>query len=561
MADRRRGDAVVPCRWAIYARKSTDHQDASTDVQVAEARRWVDRRGGAVEPEHVYVDDAVSRAEFKHRPALFAMLDAAKQRAFDAVVVRDETRLGGDMLRTGLLMQDLVEAGVRMFHYIDGEEVRFDDPTSRLIATIRNYGAELEREKTASRTHEHLLLKARSGANAGGRCYGYDNMPVGAVGADGATKRVRTDYRINEREAEVVRRIFELYVQGWGLKRIARQLNRDGVPSPRAGRRGTGSWSPSSIDAMLSNERYTGVVPYNRWKKTYRGGTKIRVERPREEWLRVAAPHLRIVDQALWLAAREARPGTSAPRLGPGRPPVHLLSGIMRCGLCGGPIQVGRTQLGGETVKAYTCAWHRTRGPEVCTNDRHRPIDAVNAEVARVVLARLTDAGMIDELVRRTMARIVAATKAPKRAPHALENDEARLEAELRRLAEAVAAGAGEVGAVVRAMRDRQTELDGVRERLAAHHAGEQPAAAVARRLGREIRERLHELATLLRKHTPEARQAIQKVFPKGLRATPFVDEAGARRWKIEGEAVFDACSATMRKGASPAGFEPAYPA
>jgi hypothetical protein len=153
---------------------------------------------------------------------------------------------------------------------VTGEEQRFDDSQSRLIATIKNYSAELEREKISSRTHERLRLLAGEGANAGGRCYGYDNVPVMGTAADGTSKRLRVEYGVNDREALVVRRIFKLYVEGWGLKRIARQLNRESVPSPRAGKRGTGSWSPSSIDAMLSNERYRGVVPYNRWKKTYR---------------------------------------------------------------------------------------------------------------------------------------------------------------------------------------------------------------------------------------------------------------------------------------------------
>jgi hypothetical protein len=135
------------------------------------------------------------------------------------------------------------------------------------------------------------------------------------------------------------------------------------------------------------------------------------------------------------------------------------------------------------------------------------------------------------------------------------------LEVELQRLVDAVAEGAGEIPALARAMCERQAELEGVRERLAAHRAGEQPADAIARRLGREIRERLDELATLLQRQAPEARRAIEKVFPEGLRATPFIDTAGARRWMIEGDAVFGAGSSAMRKGASPAGFEPAYPA
>ncbi len=99
----RRGRAE-PIRWAIYARKSTDEQLASTEVQVREARAAIEQRGGECDDAHVYIDDARSRAEFKNRPALWRMMADAVAGHFDAVIVRDETRLGGDMHRTGLLM-------------------------------------------------------------------------------------------------------------------------------------------------------------------------------------------------------------------------------------------------------------------------------------------------------------------------------------------------------------------------------------------------------------------------------------------------------------------------
>src|SRR5689334_35837 len=96
-------------RCAIYCRKSTEEQAASTDVQIAEASRYIESKGWTLAAEHVYRDDAVSRAEFKKRPGLIAMLNAAESGAFDAIVIRDESRLGGDMHRVGLVLQDLIE--------------------------------------------------------------------------------------------------------------------------------------------------------------------------------------------------------------------------------------------------------------------------------------------------------------------------------------------------------------------------------------------------------------------------------------------------------------------
>jgi DNA invertase Pin-like site-specific DNA recombinase len=273
-------ESGAPLRCAIYARKSTDEQAASTRVQVEEAGRFVQERGWLLEPGQVFIEDARSRAEFKNRPELFRMIDAAKAGHFEVLVVRDESRLGGDMLRTGLIIQDLVEHGVRLFHYATGEEVRFDDATSQLVVTIRNFAAQMEREKTASRTYEHLQAKARKGHNAGGRVFGYRNVEVRATGPTGDEVRLRTEYEIDPEQAAVVRRIFELYAAGEGYRGITRILNDEGVAAPRAGRRGSGTWGPTTIRSMILNERYRGFVPWNRYQKTYRGGTKVRHRAP-----------------------------------------------------------------------------------------------------------------------------------------------------------------------------------------------------------------------------------------------------------------------------------------
>lgn len=114
-------------RVATHARRSTDeHQAASLETQLGEAKRFVESRGWTWSEDHIYIEDAVSRAEFKKRPMLLKLLNAAEAKAFDVVVTRDETRLGGDMVRTCLLIQDLLDAGTQLFYYFSGERVLLD---------------------------------------------------------------------------------------------------------------------------------------------------------------------------------------------------------------------------------------------------------------------------------------------------------------------------------------------------------------------------------------------------------------------------------------------------
>jgi len=283
---------------ALYLRRSKEeHQAASIDVQSGEGARYIAEQGGTLSPEHIFVDGDHGRAEFKKRPALIAMLNAAERHAFDVVVVRDETRLGGDTNRTSLFMSDLLDAGVRLFYYFTNEEVKIDGAVDKFMINVRNFASELEREKISQRTHEHLKTKARRGLNVGGRVYGYDNIEV----KDG-DRRVRVEYRINPVQADLIREVFQRYADGDGLRTIAKDLNARRAPAPRAGRRGTGSWAPSTLHAILRRDRYRGVLVWGKKEKTYKGGTKVRVDRVEAEWTSIEVPELRIVDDALWTA-------------------------------------------------------------------------------------------------------------------------------------------------------------------------------------------------------------------------------------------------------------------
>jgi len=112
-------------------------------------------------------------------------------------------------------------------------------------------------------------------------------------------------------QADVTRRIFRAYAAGHGHMSIAKALNGDpryaglsieyfdGV-RPTPPRKGTGSWAPSSLRAMLHNERYTGVVPFGAQRKAYRGGTRTRVRAPEAQMVRTERLDLRIVPGELW---------------------------------------------------------------------------------------------------------------------------------------------------------------------------------------------------------------------------------------------------------------------
>jgi site-specific DNA recombinase len=196
-------------------------------------------------------ENNTGRKEFRKRKEFIRLLTDANAGMFDIVVARDHTRLGGDTSRTMRAIEDLKDEGVAVWYYITGTEVRLDTWIDKATFVMTSAASEGERDGISSRTFEALMVRARAGFNAGGACFGYDNVPI----LDGSVKK-RTEYAVNERQAGIVREMFTMRAEGAGLRTIAKTLNERGIPSPRAGKRGTGSWAPTVVRTMLHNERY-----------------------------------------------------------------------------------------------------------------------------------------------------------------------------------------------------------------------------------------------------------------------------------------------------------------
>ncbi|WP_437994738.1 recombinase family protein [Sorangium sp. So ce185] len=548
-------------RTALYARRSKEeHQAASIDVQTGEGSRYIAEQGGTLAPEHIFVDADHGRAEFKKRPGLIAMLNAAERHAFDAVVVRDESRLGGDTNRTSLFIQDLLDAGVRLFYYFTDEEVKIDGAFDKLVINVRNFASELEREKISQRTHEHLLTKARRGLNVGGRVYGYDNIEV----KDGE-QRVRVEYRVNEEQAKIVREIFRRYADGEGLRTLAKDLNARGVEPPKAGRRGTGSWSYSSIREMVRRERYRGVLVWGKKEKTYKGGTKVRVDRPKSDWVTIEAPELRIVDDELWAAVQQRwskREALTGSRRRGGRV-RYFLTGFGRCAKCGGPMRADNAKVSYDNVRVYACAWHRDRGPAVCDNGLRRPVATVDEAVINCIKENVLHEEVIAEALREMRRRIAERAKNIDNELPQLEREASRLRSEIDRLVNALASFDQKPEAVIRGIAERQDQLSALEARLRAAKAAPSALDLEVRRLEKEARQRLGDLRAMLERNPEEARKALETILGGPLRFTPIETPEG-KRYRIEGVVALEAVvavegnKARAVQAASPAGFEPA---
>jgi DNA invertase Pin-like site-specific DNA recombinase len=208
--------------------------------------------GWTVASEHVYADDGISGAEFVKRPGFLRLMNALTPRPpFQVLIMSEESRLGREQIARAYALKQILDAGVRVFFYLEERERTLDSALEKTMLSLTNFAAEMEREKGRQRTYDAMARKARSLQVTGGKVYGYDNVEV--LSPEG--KRIHVVRRIIPQQAVVVRRLFEMCASGMGLTRIARSGFASRLPSfrsshPKHGRRPMLAWSGPELHSF-----------------------------------------------------------------------------------------------------------------------------------------------------------------------------------------------------------------------------------------------------------------------------------------------------------------------
>lgn len=521
---------------AIYARKSTDQtgvneEEKSVTRQITHATAYALTKGWTVAEDHIYVDDGISGAEFVKRPGFIRLMSALTPRPpFEILIMSEESRLGREQIATAYALQQITDAGVRVFYYLTDQERTLNSAMDKMMSSLTAFGAELEREKASQRTHDAMKKKALAGHVVGGGVYGYDNKEV--LGTDG--QRLHVIRVINPEEALVVVRIFERYLAGeCGLSTIAKDLNAQDVPPPMGKGKG---WCPTCIRAMLRRPIYRGEIVWNRSQAIHRNGTETSRRRPKGDWVTLEAPDLRIIPQHLWdrVQAKIARVAALYERTSNGqirrtpngatRPSAYLLSGLAQCGTCGGSIVAQRRgSTHGKDV--YMCAFYHRRGRTVCSNDLRINQDLLNSALLHGIYAAL-DARMLDEAVKRALIEIRAGQRAFPTQRLALERQLSLIEARLRHLVDLAATGRmtetvwAELLKEEAAKKSLAVQLESVETLMRV-------ATADEKRIERTLRAKVSNAMDLMREETTQARLILQRLIHGRIVCTPFNDARG----------------------------------
>jgi len=389
-------------RVALYARYSSENQrDASIEDQLRVCRLHAEKQGWKVVDS--YTDRAISGASLL-RPGIQELIQDATRGRFDLVLSEAMDRLSRDQEDIAGLFKRMAFAGVKIVTLSEGE-------VTNLHVGLKGTMNALFLKDLADKVRRGLRGRIEDGKSGGGNSYGYD--VVKRFSADG--EPVRGDRTSNEAEAAVVRRIFEGYAAGKSPKRLAVELNKAGIRAP-----GGNDWGFSTINGnakrgtgILNNEMYIGRLVWNRLRYIKDPDTGKRVSRPNpeSEWVIQEVPELRIVDQELWdrvKAKQERVTGNRATgetnQLHERQRPKYLLSGLTKCGCCGGGYSMVSSILVG-------CSTARNKG--TCDNRVNIRRDQLEERVLTALRDHLMNPELFkefcDEFTKRMNARRIEA--------------------------------------------------------------------------------------------------------------------------------------------------------
>ena len=468
-------------RCATYARYSTDKQSPlSISDQVRKCREFAEKQIWRFLDDHIYSDEAISGAT-DSRSGLARLIDAAtaKPRVFDVILIDDSSRLSRNLVDSLRIFEQLRFAHVRMIFVSQG--IDSDSEQARVLFGIHGIVDSLYIDELAKKVFRGMEGRAIGKYHTGGRCFGYKSVPIeDSTRTDNYGRPIilGSHLAVDEVQAQIVRRIFELYANGISLKGIAKLLNSEGVtsPQPQAGRISR-SWCPSSIRVILRNQRYRGQVIWGMKRKVRspKTGKKIAELRSESEWTVNKIPEQRIVSEELWAAVRERMAvvqrvfGLGAERVGLMRAQAasspYIFSGLMRCSVCGANITVvsGRWRKRQDVV--YGCPMNANRGRTVCSNNLRIRRNVLETQMLAGLQEKVLDPEVIEYTLQRFEDALTKQMVGIDDDLGQMRRRKASLEREIRNLTDRIAVG-DPSASIMSAIVDRERELSRIADRL-----------------------------------------------------------------------------------------------
>lgn len=338
---------------AAYCRVSTEKeaQIDSLENQIEFFNEFAKNNG--YELYNLYADEGISGKQIKHRKQFQAMMQDAKSKKFEKVVVKDVSRFARNTVDLLQSIRELNSYEIEVEFLSNGEIMKGG---SEFILTVVGAMAQQESANISKRVKFGKDITAKRG-RVPNIVFGYDKIPD-----------ERYTLKINEEEAKIVKEIFENYVyKGMGTTKIAWELNERGIRTKKTKSR----WVQTSIVRMLKNSIYTGRVTNKKSEVTdFITGT--RKDLPEEEWIIVEKPEMRIISDELFNKAQEilAQRSTEFKLNCKREKTSYVFSTLIYCKHCGYSyrrVKRKYSENGKEYIR-WVCSGRNSMGVSSCPN-------------------------------------------------------------------------------------------------------------------------------------------------------------------------------------------------
>lgn len=433
-------------RAAIYARVSTGKQAAgelSLPDQVNQCEGFARAKGFEIAEQ--FVDRGVSarsdkRAEFQRMIALAL----GPHRPFDVILVHSQSRFARNTRDLLIYQGKLAEAGVSL---ISITQDLGEGETADVLRTMVGALDEYQSKETAKHVARSMIENAKQGYwNGASAPFGYRTYAAETRGA-----RIKKKIEIDPAEAELVRLVFRLYVQGdgqsgpMGVKRIVSHLN-----AGYRNRRGQ-PFRVQFIDNILRNTAYIGEHWFNRMN------SRRQTERPKSEWVPFEMP--RIVDNALFYEA-QAKLDRQHPLKTPPRIVTSdvLLTSVAVCADCGAPMR----KLTGKSgrYQYYRCSRKADSGASACRGSAI-PMAELDGIVLDAIEDKILEPKRLRKLTETLVSRASERAGALNSRRKALEGEKKKTKAQVTELYRQIGMGALAMDATLSA------HIKGLQEKVA----------------------------------------------------------------------------------------------
>ena len=381
-------DIAGYCRISVD--EELDRDNTSIENQKAIIQDFVQERfpGSALT---FYEDRDRSGYTFEQRESYQAMRKKMLSHQYDILVVKDFSRFSRRNSRGLVELEDLRDAGMRIISIGDGIDFPNDDDWLKIqFQFLIN---EMPVTDTSKKVKSVVRRRQADGKWICAAPYGY-------------IVNKQQQFEIVPTEAEIVRLVFRLYLEGWGYKKIANHLTDQGIPTPRMSERDRKEaageeyrrevrpeWSIITIQGILDNDFYIGTLRQGKYARKKINGAEIK--RDESDHLVFEHHHQAIIDYRTFAAVRALRAERSTSHYRGVKLRDNVYSGFLVCGDCGSPMfSMSRSDL----KDAYRCGAYHRRGRKACTS-HHIRVDKLD-ELVKCYVRKVMDnsAAMLERL-------------------------------------------------------------------------------------------------------------------------------------------------------------------